>query len=240
MFRQNNSYILGVAHAKINTDFKKFYKRLNLLPDDDDHVKHVKSFTKPDGTQMSGRGSMVTTCCKIFFMRIFSREFNETILIIFNMEPLTEEDEHDASGHLASQDFPQFSQSRGLTTLRVCLVCKFTTRSEGDYASHMESHPKCMDCGFFFTDDAGLDLHKSTFLIYVNCDICFKDVLEGTLVFHKNGHQTTTGYKKVVSKGKVKIPKEKHFSEASEKTISGYFLKTMRPKVRSENPGATP
>ena len=75
MFRQNNSYILGVAHAKINADFKKFYKRLNLLPDDD-HVKHVKSFTKPDGTQMSGRGSMVTTCCKIFFMRIFSREFN--------------------------------------------------------------------------------------------------------------------------------------------------------------------
>ena len=83
----------------------------------------------------------------------------------------------------------------------------------------------------------GLDLHKSTFLIYVNCDICFKDVLEGTLVSHKKGHQTTTGYKKVVSKGKVKIPKE-----ASEKTISGYvhFLKTMRPKVRSENPGATP
>ena len=159
------------------------------------------------------------------------------------MEPLIEDDEVDASGHLAaSQDFPQYSQSRGLTTLRVCAVCKFTTRSEGEYANHVETHPKCMDCGFFFIDDASLNLHKSSFHVYVICDICNKDVLEGTLVSHKKGHQTTTGYKKVVSKGKVKVPKEKHVSEATEKMITGYrhFLKTMRPQVRSENPGASP
>ena len=56
VFNQANTQILAVAHAKVNTDFDKLFKKLKFKPDDDD-VKHVKSFTKPNGEQIFGRGS---------------------------------------------------------------------------------------------------------------------------------------------------------------------------------------
>ena len=51
--RTPSGQTLGIAHAKLNADFDKAYRKLKLKPDDE-HINHVKSFTKPDGDQMSG------------------------------------------------------------------------------------------------------------------------------------------------------------------------------------------
>ena len=61
IFNQGNTQILGLAHAKINSEFKK----LQFAPDENE-IKHVKSFTPPYAREVSGKGSMVTTYCKIF------------------------------------------------------------------------------------------------------------------------------------------------------------------------------
>ena len=130
VFNQGSCQILGIAHAKMNSDFQKIFKRLQLKPDEEE-VKHVKSFTKPNGDQMSGKGSMVTTSCKVFHIKKFSREFQLTILNLFNMDPIddgVEENAEDALPSAASQDFPQHTQSRTMNTYRICSICKFKTR----------------------------------------------------------------------------------------------------------------
>ena len=60
VFTQGNVQFLAIAHAKVNADFEKLFKKLKFEPDDD-HIKHVKSFTKPSGEEMAGKGSMITT-----------------------------------------------------------------------------------------------------------------------------------------------------------------------------------
>ena len=43
---------------------------------------------------MSGKGSMVTTCCKIFHIKKFTQTFQESILNLFNMEPVEASEEN--------------------------------------------------------------------------------------------------------------------------------------------------
>ena len=162
IFNQGSTQILGVAHAKINSDFNKTYKKLQFTPDEED-VKHVKSFTKPNATEASGKGSMVTTYCKIFHIRKFSRSFQENLLVLFDMEPLDEND-MDLEDNLAlSQDYPQHTQSRTCNTLRICTTCKFKSRDLKEFETHLLLHPKCPHCGLYFHDEDSLKTHDKAF-----------------------------------------------------------------------------
>ena len=79
IFNQGKSQILGVAHAKINADYDKAYRKLQFVPDEDDR-KHFKNFTKSTATEASGTGSMIASFCKIFHIKKFSRGFQENLL----------------------------------------------------------------------------------------------------------------------------------------------------------------
>ena len=94
IFIQGKSQVLGIAHTKINADFDKAFKKLNIMPDDDT-VKHVKSFTKPTGEEMSGKNCMVATVCKVFHLKKFSNSFCEMLLNIFNMENIEDDESED-------------------------------------------------------------------------------------------------------------------------------------------------
>ena len=70
---------------------------------------------------MSGKGSMVTTSCKVFHIKKFSREFQLTILNLFNMDPIddgVEENENaeDTLPSALSQDFPKQTRSRTMNS----------------------------------------------------------------------------------------------------------------------------
>ena len=242
IFNQGNTQILGVAHAKINAEFAKAYKKLQFAPDEDE-IKHVKSFTKPNATEASGAGSMISTYCKIFHIKKFSRSFQDSLLTLFNMEPL-DETEVDVEEDLAlSQDFPQHSQSR-TKTMKICTTCKFKSRDPMEFENHMLLHPKCPHCGLYFHDDDSLKAHDKAFHALKVCVKCGKEVLESRLKKHMNGHQLEKGYSKVVSKGKVKASKTKSTSddpkESKPATAYRVFLKEMRPVVRNQHPDASP
>ena len=247
VFNQNNRQILGVAHAKMNSDYNRLFKKLQLEPDEED-VKHIKSFTKPNVEQISGKGCMVATSCKIFYIKKFSRQLQDTILSLFSMEPIDDMLDEDSEEALAaSQDFPEFSQSRTMSTLRICTICKFKTRNVEEYEDHMGGHQKCKECGLYFENETSLKLHDKSFHACKTCDKCGKEVLEINYKKHMNAHNIERGYSKVVSRGKVKASKSKAKPDDAsvkekEKPSSGYryFLRMTRPKLRNENPDASP
>ena len=248
VFGQGSSQILGIAHAKLNADFNKAFKKLRLEPDDDD-IKHVKSFTKPDGDQMSGKGTMKATSCKIFKMKSFSKNFHERVLNLFNMEiPENMSDDDDANDDqiAQSQDHPLHTQSRTTETLKVCSCCKFRSRDKSEYDEHMAEHPKCPQCGLHFKNETDLTDHHKAFHAKINCTKCGKLILENSLKKHMDGHMMEKGFKNVISKGRVKASSRANDkggkSEGKEVKMNGYriFLKTKRPEIKDNNPDANP
>ena len=247
VFSQGNGQILGIAHAKLNADFDKAFKKLKLEPDDED-VKHVKSFTKPNGDQMSGKGTMKATACKIFKLKNFSKNFREKILNLFNMEvsDIMSEEEINTDENVAqSQDHPMHTQSRTAQTLKVCSCCKFRSRDVEEFDEHMKQHPKCPQCGLHFKNDTNLSEHHKAFHAKINCTKCGKLILENSLKKHMNGHVMEKGFLNVVSKGKVKASRAKGGDESvgkKESKLNAYrmFLKTKRPEIRNIHPDATP
>ena len=239
VFVQPKGKVLAVAHAKLNADFEKIFKKLKFRPDDDD-IAHVKSFTKPDGDRMAGKGSMTATSCKIFKFSYFSRKFRENLLNLFNMNPEehAEDDIVDEEiGVAQSQDHPTHVQSRTSNTLRLCSCCKFRTRNEMEFSNHMKEHSMCPECGLVFKNVTDLSHHHKSFHAKVDCSKCGKLILEVNLAKHMDGHLTENSYKKVVKRGKVSSK-----TESKDAKITAYrvFLKTKRPEVRDLNPDATP
>ena len=228
----------------MNADFDKAYKKLKLKLDDE-HINHVKSFTKPGGHQISGKGTMNATSCKVFKVKSFTRNFREELLKLFNMETLESEEETETNDNIASQDHPNHSQSRNTKTLKVCSCCSYRSRETDEFKEHILEHPKCQQCGLHFKNEKDLTEHHKAFHAKVDCSKCGKLVLETNLKKHMNGHMMETGFKNVVSKGKVKASKAKDNEEGKTKKepkLNGYrmFQKMTRPQVRNINPDATP
>jgi hypothetical protein len=244
VFTLQNSQILAIAHTKLNSDFDKIFKKMNIKPDDD-NIKHIKSFTRPNAEQMSGRNTMVATVCKIFFLKNFSREFREMVVHLFNME-LVEDDDNggkDDQHTLASQDYPDHSQSRDINTMKICSCCKYKTRDNDDFKEHMSLHSKCIQCGLYFGDEVTLSQHHKAFHALTPCQKCGKEILEANMKKHMNGHEIQKDFKLVVSKGKVKARgKEREETEPKVAKVTGYrlFIKSKRPEIRNEHPDASP
>ena len=246
IFTQGKTQILGIAHTKINQDFNKAFKSLNIVPDDDT-IKHVKSFTKPASQEMSGKNSMVATVCKVFLLKNFSKEFRDMLLKLFSMESIEEDDNGEAFENdlASSQDYPEHAQSRSRDTLKICTCCKYKSRDDSEFGEHMKIHSKCTQCGLFFTNETTLNVHHEAFHAVHACDQCGKEVLKSNLKKHMNSHEITKGFKKVISKGKVKakaVVTENDESEPKTTKLTGYrlFMQTKRPIIRNQNPDATP
>ena len=245
VFNQGNKQILGIAHAKLNADFDQAFKKIKIKSDEEG-VKHVKSFTNPKSSQMSGSGSMKATCCKIFYLGTFSKDFREKLVNLFNMELIESITDDDANNDdiATSQDYPMYSQSRTGKTLRVCSCCKFMSREDEVFEEHMKVHAKCIVCGLFFKNENEMFSHFKAFHAKVNCTECGKEILETNLTKHMNGHKIEKGYSSVVNKGKVRATRKKSEKndETKETKVTGYrlFAKLKREEIKNRNPEATP
>ena len=223
--------ILGIAHAKLNSDFNKIFQKLRLSSDESEK-KHVKSFTKSTSSVMSGEGSMIATSCKIFYLNKFSSSFQEMLYKLFNME-VPEMSDREESEYSQSQDYPHHSQSRTMETLQVCKYCSFKSRDVAEFKNHMESHPKCSNCGLQFKTNAILCEHEKNFHAQVSCIKCGKLVLENNLATHMKGHNIETEFRNVIGKGKISARSSKRIKtkEPKEVKLTAYrmFMKTKRP-----------
>ena len=165
---------------------------------------------------------------------------------LFSMECMEDEEtgepvENDLA---ASQDYPGHTQSRTRETLKICTCCKFKSRDDSEFEDHMSIHAKCTQCGLFFKDEAALNTHHEAFHAVQVCDQCGKEILKSNLKKHMNSHEIAKGFKKVISRGKVKAKAIPMNEESEPKTVklTGYrqFMQNKRPLIRDENPDATP
>ena len=244
VFKDNQCDILAIAHAKLNADYDKIYNKLRLSPDLD-HIKHVKSFTKPNSVVMSGTGSMKAVSCKIFKMNLFSPEFQEKVYNLFNMA-MPEETVNDTNESFdnPSQDYPEHCQSRTASTLKICSPCRFKSRDQVEFETHTSTHPKCPLCGLIFHNEDAFNIHYKSFHSRIPCQKCGKSILESNMEIHVRGHDTEKEYCSLISKGKVKALKKSSTKESEKKQakVTGYrfFMQLKRPEIRSKNPDASP
>ena len=61
---------------------------------------------------------------------------------------------------LASQDYPQFSQSQSRDTLKFCDLCDFKTMYKVDFNNHISMHSQCNVCKESFKDENTLEVHS--------------------------------------------------------------------------------
>ena len=231
VFNQNDNHILGIAHAKLNNDFNKIFKKLGIKSDDDD-TKHVKSFTKPSSEKLSGRSTMITTYCKIFYIERFSRKFQKTIFSLFGF--------NEEAVNVEENIFPTInSDNKG--SLKACTICSSNTETYEKYEEHMLGHTQCMRCGLYFLNETDFQKHTQSFHASRTCEECGKVVLGSQFFKHSTSHQVIQSVKRRVgSKNKTKntgnAPKHKKSTSSAYK----YFLTQMRPYYKNENPDASP
>ena len=105
----------------------------------------------------------------------------------------------------------------------------------------MATLPKCSQCGLHFKDETTLQSHDKSFHASKTCEKCGKEVLEANFKKHMAAHRIETGYSTVVSQGRIKAVRTKDKADKPDKP-SGYklFMKTMRPKIRNQNPDISP
>ena len=90
---------------------------------------------------MSGKNTMVATVCKIFHLKNFIRDFCGMVLKIFNTDAVESDGEEESNGNLvASQDYPDHSQSITNKISGICSCCKFKTRYNDAFENHMNLH----------------------------------------------------------------------------------------------------
>ena len=115
-------------------------------------------------------------------------------------EELVEEDDNEMP---ASQDFPQFTQTKGRDTLMTCNLCPFSSRKEHDLETHMESvHPECPECRKRLKSFEELSEHVKKHEL-VKCDVCQLDVQKDEQESHSKMHENYALFSKVLKKGKI-------------------------------------
>ena len=124
-----------------------------------------------------------------------------------------------------SQDFP-FAQSQTEDTIKICQVCRFTSREKPVLKDHMQTHFQCETCRLYYLTEAELEHHQQNHR-RVKCDQCSEEVRKDELLNHKMNHLRLKSFGKKVVKKKVVKP------------VTGYGLwqKDARKKIVDENPG---
>ena len=124
----------------------------------------------------------------------------------------------------------------------MCRCCTYNTRNKEEYDEHMETHPKCPECGLFFEDINRLQEHFKNFHSKATCEKCNKQVLESEYEKHKEAHQTMNNFKTGLGMGKVRAKSSISEGPKPKRGLTSFnlFSKHIRPKIRSSNPSATP
>lgn len=190
---------LAVAHPRIRNkagalSYRMNFNGLKLKAD-------CASLTKLDSDAMSGRGNVGPTYCTLVPIKDLGTETKRRVLARFNMEKF---DEIAEPGPSASQDFP-FVQSQTGDTIKVCQVCRYTTRDKIELKEHMTKHYRCQTCLQYFVSEDELEHHLPRHEKEM-CSECKKDIRKDEMKVHmKNHRELNTFGRRTLKRKTVKI-----------------------------------
>ena len=220
---KNNKQNLAVSHNRIqkkagDLSYNISFKGLSLKTD-------CASLTNLDSDQMAGRGNTGSAYCTIVPLMDLSDDTKKRVLSRFNIEIENSEND-DLLDNAASQDFP-FTQSQTEDTIKICEVCRFSTRDRVELNEHMKNHFQCETCSKYFDSKNDLEHHGQNHM-KVKCDLCSKFFRIDEIAKHKNNHMKLKNFgSKNVMKSKARKP------------VTGYGLwqKEERKRITTEHPG---
>ena len=159
-------------------------------------------------------------CFDVVLRRLLQNENNDD-----NESEASSEDE---DGDLRpSEDYPQYSQSLNMNTLKSCRLCDFQTRDEYELKTHMEGHPKCSDCEMRQVDDRELLIHREANHIRFQCSVCNHEVPLTERVSHMRMHDTNELYNRLITDHAKKTSSSKGWS---------LFLREKKALLRQVDP----
>ena len=243
---EKDSLILGIQHNKVKTLAKQTGKKLpNFQAQSKNYPSFVslktEAFTKLTATVSRGASNTLSGFCTSIMISKLKLDTKKRIQELFEIDDdalLIEETDDDDADPLASQDYPMFTQSQSLDTLKVCELCNFKTRSKRDLQEHMSEHPSCSICKIAFKTEENLIEHAPTHHT-VPCTVCNVSVLESKLKAHMDHHKLSDHYRKGLTKSKAKKKKPTNESEEPPAPrLNSYlvFCRTFREEKKREFP----
>ena len=240
----NQKWYLSLAHTRISDRAGGLaWKEGWGLPEIHPLLKNtVKPFTdKNSRTRHTGRDYTGPCGCKQILFELLPQELKAKVLGLVNMAADELKDGGNGDDELQStqsQAFPAFSQSQGSDTLRVCklLNCGHQAQSTGEMEIHMESHPRCLNCGTQFLTAEHLMTHMGEHETF-NCHICKKDVEIGARKSHVESHHRDELFAQTLEKGRTVVRARASSKASAPKATVGYhlFLRINYPKLKEQN-----
>ena len=219
---RNGQPHLAVAHPRIqkkagDLSYPINFKGFALKTD-------CAALTNLDSDVMSGRGNTGPAFCTLVPVKDLGDETKRRVFNRFNMENFDEIYEPPV-GPSASQDFP-FVQSQTEETIKVCQVCRFTTRDKIELKEHMKIHYQCETCLKYFASIGELEHHLPEHEKEM-CSECKKDIRKDEMMVHKMNHM------------KLKTFGKKMLKQKTVKPATGYGLwqSEERKRILESNPG---
>ena len=135
--------IIGFHHNKVSTLAKQTGKKIpNFQAQSKNYPSFVslktEAFTKLTATFSRRASNTLSGFCTSIMISKLKLDTKKRIQELFEIDDdalLIEETDYvddDDADPLASQDYPMFTQSQSLDTLKVCELCNFKTRSKRD------------------------------------------------------------------------------------------------------------
>lgn len=207
VFSRNSQPHLAVAHPRIqkkaaDLSYPISFKGNPLKTD-------CAALTNLDSDVMSGRGNTGPVFCTLVPVKDLGESTRKRLYDRFNME-FDEDIEESTPEPSASQDFP-YHQSQTEETIKVCQVCRFTTRDKVELKEHMKTHCQCETCWKHFATPSDLDHHMQDHK-KETCSECNKEIRKDEMVTHKMNHL------------KLKSFGKKTLKEKSLKPVTGYGM----------------
>ena len=207
VFSRNSQPHLAVAHPRIqkkaaDLSYPISFKGNPLKTD-------CAALTNLDSDVMSGRGNTGPVFCTLVPVKDLGESTRKRLYDRFNME-FDEDIEESTPEPSASQDFP-YHQSQTEETIKVCQVCRFTTRDKVELKEHMKTHCQCETCWKHFATPSDLDHHMQDHK-KETCSECNKEIRKDKMVTHKMNHL------------KLKSFGKKTLKEKSLKPVTGYGM----------------
>ena len=154
---------------------------------------NTETFTKMSASASHGSSNTGPGFCTAIILSKLSAEVKLRVPEDFglsNNEMLIDEAPEDDTMDIdstASQDYPEFSQSKSSETLKVCEICNYKTRSKFDFNKHMEGHPRCPVCKKTFKDEesvaAHIEVHQTD-----KCNECGLNVAVSSMRVNEGPH----------------------------------------------------
>ena len=226
----NNEPIIAIQHTKVKSLSKELGTKMPSFKAQKRNYPNfvtlkTETFTKMTASSSKGSSNTCPGFCTAVQIAKLSPETKTAITEVlgFASDDISMDDSNldDVEGMevdpLASQDYPEFTQSQSTETLKVCEMCSYKTRSKLEFTNHMQEHPKCIVCKKTFVDELTLNIHLEVHQTE-QCVKCGVHIDKVSRKDHATSHEITDSYKNgLVAKTKGKKKKAATDPEAPDK-----------------------